>query len=185
VIAGTGECGSAGDGGPALAAKLAQPAGLALTAAGDLLIADLNDGGSAVGDVRRVSGADGSIATVAGAANDGSSCIAAGGSPAGALWPIFYITAPRSAHAGKSITIRFSTTRAGSVRTSLLKKGKAVRTKQKAAQPGGNAVTVGGVKKGTYTMRITAQGRVPNNNADAGGTVRLSKRFDAALKVTR
>ena len=41
------------------------------------------------------------------------------------------------------------------------------------------------MKKGTYTMRITAKGDVPNNNADAGGTVRLSKRYDAALQVKR
>jgi hypothetical protein len=34
-------------------------------------------------------------------------------------------------------------------------------------------------------MRITAKGDVPNNNADQGGTIRLSKRNDAALKVTR
>lgn len=185
TIAGTGECGSAGDGGPAVDATLAQPAGLALTAAGDVLVADINNGGSAVGNVRRVSGADGSIATVAGASNDGSACVGAGGSPSGALWPIFYITAPRTARAGRAITIRYSTTRAGSVRTSLLKKGKRVRTKQQSARPGGNSVTLAGVKKGTYTMRITSKGDVPNNNADAGGTLRLSKRFDAALQVKR
>ena len=185
TIAGTGECGSAGDGGPAVNATLAQPAGLSLTVTGDLLVADINNGGSAVGNVRGVSAADGSIVTVAGTANDGSSCIAAGGSPTGALWPIFYITAPRSAHAGRAITIRYSTTRAASVRTSLLKKGKRVRNKQRTAQPGANSVTLGGVKKGSYTMRITAKGNLPNNNADAGGTVQLSKRYDAALKVTR
>ena len=56
TIAGTGECGSAGDGGPAVDATLAQPAGLALTAAGDVLVADIDNGGSAVGNVRRVSG---------------------------------------------------------------------------------------------------------------------------------
>ena len=134
TIAGTGECGSAGDGGPAVDATLAQPAGLALTAAGDVLVADINNGGSAVGNVRRVSGADGSIATVAGASNDGSACVGAGGSPSGALWPIFYITAPRSARAGRAITIRYSTTRAGSVRTSLLKKGK-TRAHQAAVRP--------------------------------------------------
>lgn len=185
AIAGTGECGSAGDGGPAIGATLAQPAGLALTPAGDLLVADIDNGGSAVGNVRRVAGADASIATVAGAAGDGSSCIGPGGSPSGALWPVFFITAPRSAHAGRAITIRFSTTRGGAVLTALIKKGKKVRSKRQTARAGGNAVTLGGVKKGTYTMRITAKGDVPNNNADQGGTVRLSKRYDAALKVTR
>ena len=184
-IAGTGECGSAGDGGLAVDATLAQPAGLALTAAGDVLVADIDNGATAVGNVRRVSAADASIATVAGASNDGSACVGAGGSPSGALWPIFYITAPRSARAGRAITIRYSTTRGGSVRASLLKKGKAVRAKQQSARPGANSVTLSGVKKGTYTMRITAKGDVPNNNADAGGAVRLSKRYDAALRVKR
>jgi hypothetical protein len=77
TIAGTLDCGSAGDGGPAVDATLAQPAGLALTAAGDVLVADINNGGSAVGNVRRVSAADGSIATVAGASNDASACVGA------------------------------------------------------------------------------------------------------------
>jgi hypothetical protein len=185
AIAGTLDCGSAGDGGPAVDATLAQPAGLALTAAGDVLVADINDGGSAVGNVRRVVAYDGSIVTAAGASNDGSSCIAAGGSPSGALWPIFYITAPRTARAGRAITIRFSTTRGGSVRTTLLKKGRPVRSRQRSAHPGANAVTLAGVKRGTYTMRIRASGDVPNNNADAGGTVHLSKRYQAALKVLR
>ena len=185
TVAGTGECGSAGDGGLAVDATLAQPAGLALTAAGDVLVADIDNGATAVGNVRRVSAADASIATVAGASNDGSACVGAGGSPSGALWPIFYITAPRSARAGRAITIRYSTTRGGSVRASLLKKGKAVRAKQQSARPGANSVTLSGVKKGTYTMRITAKGDVPNNNADAGGAVRLSKRYDAALRVKR
>jgi hypothetical protein len=185
TIAGTGACGSAGDGGPAVDATLAQPAGLALTAAGDVLVADINDGGSAVGNVRRVIAYDGSIATAAGASNDGSSCIAAGGSPSGALWPIFFITAPRSARAGRAITIRYSTTRAGSVRTTLVKKGRRVRSQQQSAHPGANSVTLAGVKRGTYTMRIRTEGDVPNNNADAGGTVHLSKRYEAALKVLR
>ena len=186
TIAGTGDCGSAGDGGPAVDAQLAQPAGLALTAAGDVLVADLDDGGSAIGNVRRVAGADGSITTVAGAANSGAAaCIGPGGTVLGALWPIFYITAPRTARAGKAITILYSTTRAASVRTSLLKQGKRVRTKQQSSRPGSNSVTLAGVKKGTYTMRITAKGGVPNNVANAGGTVQLSKRFDAALQVKR
>src|ERR1700722_11933274 len=60
TVAGTGVAGFAGDGGPASAALLNQPYGLALDKAGNLYIADL---GSA--RVRKVS-ADGTIQTVAG-----------------------------------------------------------------------------------------------------------------------
>jgi uncharacterized protein (TIGR03437 family) len=60
TFAGTGVAGSAGDGGPAIAAQLNQPYGLALDLAGNLYIADLGNG-----RVRKVSIA-GVIQTVAG-----------------------------------------------------------------------------------------------------------------------
>ncbi len=59
-VAGTGEPGSDGDGGPALAAKLNNPEGLALDAAGNLFISDPNSS-----RVRKIS-LDGVIQTVAG-----------------------------------------------------------------------------------------------------------------------
>ena len=61
TIAGTGVAGFAGDGGPANAALLNQPYGLALDAAGNLYIADLGNG-----RVRKMTVADGKIQTVAG-----------------------------------------------------------------------------------------------------------------------
>ena len=67
TIAGTGEEGSSGDGGPAIAAQLNYPQGLALDGAGNLYIAD-----SGNGRIRRVD-ASGAIRTIAGTGEEGSS----------------------------------------------------------------------------------------------------------------
>ena len=61
TVAGTGPAGFGGDGGPAAAAQLNGPGGLAVDAAGDLFIAD---GGN--GRVREVAASTGVITTVAG-----------------------------------------------------------------------------------------------------------------------
>ena len=66
-LAGTGIAGYSGDGGPATAAQLNGPSGMALDAAGDLFIADTNNG-----RVREVTPA-GLISTVAGAGGFGYS----------------------------------------------------------------------------------------------------------------
>src|SRR5207244_12255550 len=63
VVAGNGASGFAGDGGPATAAELNYPTGVALDTAGDLFIADQD---SSV--VRKVDGTTGAISTVAGMA---------------------------------------------------------------------------------------------------------------------
>lgn len=73
TVAGGGESGFAGDGGPATAARLDDPAGLAVTADGGFLIAD-----SMNGRVRRVA-PDGTISTVAG---NGQHGFAGDGGPA-------------------------------------------------------------------------------------------------------
>jgi uncharacterized protein (TIGR03437 family) len=67
TIAGTGTAGFSGDGGPAVAAQLNFPYGLAVDAAGNLYIADL-----ANNRVRRVS-PDGAIVTIAGTGVEGYS----------------------------------------------------------------------------------------------------------------
>ncbi len=71
TVAGTGICGDAGDGGPAVAAQLWSPSAVAVDGVGDLLIAD--EGNSAVREVPNSTGtyfgvgiAAGDIATVAG-----------------------------------------------------------------------------------------------------------------------
>ena len=61
IIAGTGRQGFAGDGGPAIAAELNTPSGVAVDSAGNVFIADTGNQ-----RVRRIAMADGTIATVAG-----------------------------------------------------------------------------------------------------------------------
>jgi hypothetical protein len=67
TFAGTGTFGYSGDGGPALLARLARPAGLAIDAAGNLYVADIGNH-----TVRRITPA-GTITTVAGNGTGGSS----------------------------------------------------------------------------------------------------------------
>jgi hypothetical protein len=86
-VAGTGRAGFAGDGGPAIAAKLDQPHGVAVTSDGTLLVADaLND------RIRAVSG-DGTIRTAAGT---GERAFSGDGGPASAA----AVFAPRGVTAG-------------------------------------------------------------------------------------
>ncbi len=183
VIAGTGDCDSSGDGGPALAATFATPAGLAVTANG-LLVVDYNNQAAATGNVRLIL-TNQTIKTVAGAANTGA-CVGAGGSPSGALWPVFWITGPRDpVRAHRPVAIKFITTRAFRVQTSLLQRGRRVRALARQGSAGLNVVKLPGVARGSYTMEIKSTGTVDNNNADAGGTLTLNKRFAAPLTVRR
>ncbi len=83
VIAGTGEIGFSGDGGPAAQAKFNQPYGVTLDQAGNLFIAD-----SGNSRIRRVDARTGIISTVAGSGKKG---IAGDGGPAleaGLEWPM-------------------------------------------------------------------------------------------------
>jgi len=68
IAAGTGTAGHTGDGGAATAATLATPSGLAIDAAGDLLIAD-----AAAGNVRKIEAGTGIIDVYAGEAKDAGS----------------------------------------------------------------------------------------------------------------
>ncbi len=81
TVAGTGTGGSSGDGGPATAARIEGPRGVAVDGAGNLYIADFSDG-----RVRRVA-ANGIITTVAG--NGGAGYSGDGGAATGArlYWP--------------------------------------------------------------------------------------------------
>ena len=61
VIGGTGQSGFAGDGGPATAAQFNTPYGVAITPAGDLIIADASNR-----RVRRIDGRTGTVSTIVG-----------------------------------------------------------------------------------------------------------------------
>ncbi|TAK62615.1 MAG: hypothetical protein EPO22_07345, partial [Dehalococcoidia bacterium] len=74
TVAGTGVAGYSGDGGPATAAKLNYPVGLAIDGAGNVYIADKNNH-----VVREVRASDGAIVTVAG---NGTSAYGGDGGPA-------------------------------------------------------------------------------------------------------
>ncbi|GAB4088472.1 hypothetical protein GCM10028785_11410 [Hydrogenophaga soli] len=84
TVAGNGTIGYGGDGGPATAAALNSPMGMALVASGDLYFADMNNA-----RIRRVDAATGTITTVAGTgtwgySGDGGAATAAKlGSPSG------------------------------------------------------------------------------------------------------
>lgn len=66
IFAGVGESGFSGDGGPAPAAHLSGPRGLFVSSAGDVFVADTENG-----RIRRIDAVDGTIATVAGAGPSG------------------------------------------------------------------------------------------------------------------
>ena len=68
TIAGTGEEGDSGDGGPATQAQLAWPAGLAIDRAGNIFVAD-----RANHRVRRIDAMSGAIETIAGTGEEGDS----------------------------------------------------------------------------------------------------------------
>src|SRR5439155_26864799 len=68
TVAGTGTYGFSGDGGPATAAELGAPTGVALDAAGNLFIADWGNA-----RIRRVDAATATITTVAGSGTHGFS----------------------------------------------------------------------------------------------------------------
>ena len=67
TVAGTGVAGSLGDNGPATAAQLRNPSGVAVNAAGDLWIADLSND-----RIRKVDATTGTITTVAGTGVSGA-----------------------------------------------------------------------------------------------------------------
>src|SRR5439155_23380373 len=80
-----GTLGFSGDGGPASAAQLSNPAGVAIDAKGNLFIADMNNH-----RIRRVDAATGTITTVAGSGPSGAGFSGEGG-PAAAAGLLFAV----------------------------------------------------------------------------------------------
>ncbi|WP_053205262.1 hypothetical protein [Jiangella muralis] len=93
ILAGTGEGGFGGDGGPATAAQLSGPDGLDVDAAGNVYVADAGNA-----RIRRI-GADGRIETIVGAGrpDDGETVPACDGEPATEavlMYPVDVVAAP-------------------------------------------------------------------------------------------
>jgi DNA-binding beta-propeller fold protein YncE len=74
TVAGRGEAGYSGDGGPAVEARLNEPYGIAVDRSGNIYVADRHNHG-----VRRIDGASGIVTTIAG---NGSAGFAGDGGPA-------------------------------------------------------------------------------------------------------
>ncbi len=87
TVAGNGTAGSAGDGGPATAAQLSSPSGVAVDADGDLYIADYGNQ-----RIRKVT--NGTISTVAGTGTPGFSGDGGGATAAQLNGPISVVTDP-------------------------------------------------------------------------------------------
>ena len=184
MIAGTGDCDSSGDGGPAVDATFATPAGLAVTASGLLVVFDYNNEATATGNVRLIL----TNRTITLPPSGQHRRLRRGGRLAvrrivAAL--LHHRPARRRPRASVGRDSSSSPHAHSQVQTSLLQGGRRIRTLTRQGSAGLNVVKLPGVSHGSYTMEIKSTGTVDNNNADAGGTLTLSKRDKEPLTVRR
>jgi hypothetical protein len=158
TVAGTGECGAAGDGGPATAAMLAQARSVAALPDGGFLIADLDNH-----IVRRV-GPDGVISTVAGRNMLMPDCGASGSYGA----PIYLaLILPVTGRAHRTLTVRYETTYSVSVKFTISQGSRVLARVNGQGQSGIDAATLRvSLGAGTYTLALRAQG-LSSNPSDA------------------
>jgi len=150
TVAGTGDCGSTGDGGPATDAALARPRGVALLADGGFLIADTENH-----EIRRVS-ADGTIDTVAGGDPPILACGASGeyGQP-----NYLQLLLPLKGKALKPITIRYETTYSVSSVITITRAGRRMARFAVRDFPGRTTRTLRArLRAGRYRLQLRASG---------------------------
>lgn len=174
IIAGTGQCGFGGDGGPARLAQLADPAAVGLLHDGGYVIADTSNN-----LIRRVSAA-GVITTVAG---DGPSPIACFGAYVTYDVPNYLVLKrPLKAKAGRSLAVSVTSTNSGALSLEISRKGRVYEKRRFEAREGVQKLTVAAkLRRGTYQVVVTNRGvrRVGQNE------VPFTKTDRARLTITR
>jgi DNA-binding beta-propeller fold protein YncE len=170
TIAGSGIPGLAGDRGPALLARLHDPAGIAVRGDGSVLIADAGND-----RIRQVVPFTGTIATVAGGGLGlpqpaVSQPEPEGGGPAGSGEPIaggrpvypplqfFALLGPRSVRHGRPLVVQLLCARASAVVVVVRRGGRAVRRVRTRVGGGYGGVRVGGLPAGSYFVEAFALG---------------------------
>lgn len=164
TVAGTGGEGFAGDGGPAIQARLSNPGGVAVRRDGGLLIGDAGNH-----RVRAVS-PEGTITTVAGSGGPGlatpftdviAECM--GGCDPPDYIPgfnYFFITQlPLHARPKRRITVHFVTTRAVRVTATASRRGRVVRRARRRVRAGRRTVRLRGLPRGRYSVRLRGKPR--------------------------
>jgi hypothetical protein len=174
IAAGTGDCGSAGDGGPATAAQLALPRAVAALADGGFLIADTENN-----LIRRVR-PDGIIETVAGREPPTLGCGASGENDP----PNYLVLArPLTARALRPLTLRITSTNAGQLTLTITKGRRVFGPLRRRAREGVLRMTIRPrLRRGTYTLTVTNRG---TRSGRGGETETFSKTDRATLTIRR
>jgi hypothetical protein len=151
VVAGTGDCGSAGDGGPATEAQLAQPSGVALLTDGGFLIADTENN-----LIRRVS-PDGTISIVAG--REPPVALQCGASGEYVVPIYLVIRQPLRGRAKQPLLVSYETTYDVSV-VFIIRRGSTILSRVRSKASSGLAKATLGVslRPGTYALELRGSG---------------------------
>lgn len=175
VLAGTGDCGSGGDGGAAALAQLAHPSQVAVLPDGGFLVADeLNN------LIRRVS-PDGTIETVAG--RDPPQALQCGAS--GETDPPNYLVLarPLKARVARALRIAITSTNAGELTLTITHGRRVFGPLRRRVREGVLRLTiVPRLRRGTYTLTVTNRGTRIGLGGDRGTFTKTDR---AKLTITR
>jgi hypothetical protein len=175
VVAGTGECGSAGDGGLATQAQLALPTGVAVLLDGGFVIADTQNN-----LVRRVT-PDGIIRTVAG--RDPPLAAQCGASGENDPPNYLVLARPLRARVARPITLRITSTNAGRLTVTITKGRRVFGPLRRRAREGVLRMTIRPrLRRGTYTLTVTNRGTRSGRGGDTESFVKTDR---ATLTIRR